>query len=194
MKVLMVNGSRREHGCTYTALNVIAEELKAQGIESEILYVGLNAVNGKIDELVATASEKMKEADGLVIGSPVYYASPTGEVMAFLDRLFSVTPAEAFRLKPAATIASARRAGTTATLDTLNKYPMYAEMPIISSRYWNMVHGNAPEDVMQDAEGLQIMRTIGRNMAWVLKNIEAGKQAGIAMPEEDAKIMTNFIR
>lgn len=194
MKVLMVNGSRRENGCTYTALTVIAEELKNAGIDSEILYVGLNAVNGNIDKVVAAAAEKMKEADGLVIGSPVYYASPTSEVMAFLDRLFSSAPAEAFRLKPAATIASARRAGTTATLDTLNKYPMYAEMPIISSRYWSMVHGNAPEDVMQDAEGLQIMRTIGRNMAWVLKNIEAGKQAGVAMPEEDAKIMTNFIR
>ncbi len=193
MKVLLLNGSRREKGCTYTALSLVAKELEAAGIDTEIIYIGLNAVNGKLDALVKDVAAKMKEADGLVVGSPVYYASPTGEIQVFLDRFAGVAGAD-LRHKPAAAIASARRAGTSTTLDVLNKYLMYNEMPVVSSNYWNMVHGNTPEEVLQDKEGVQIMETLGRNMAWLLKSIEAGKKAGVEEPPKPVKVMTNFIR
>lgn len=193
MKVLLLNGSRREKGCTYTALSLVAKELEAASIDTEIIYIGLNAVNGKLDALVKDVAAKMKDADGLVVGSPVYYASPTGEIQVFLDRFAGVAGAD-LRHKPAAAIASARRAGTTATLDVLYKYLMYNEMPIVTSNYWNMVHGNTPEEVLQDKEGVQIMETLGRNMAWLLKSIEAGKKAGVEEPSKPVKIMTNFIR
>lgn len=193
MKVLLLNGSRREKGCTYTALSLVAKELEAAGIDTEIIYIGLNTVNGKLDALVKDVAAKMKEADGLVVGSPVYYASPTGEIQVFLDRFAGVAGAD-LRHKPAAAIASARRAGTSTTLDVLNKYLMYNEMPVVSSNYWNMVHGNTPEEVLQDKEGVQIMETLGRNMAWLMKSIEAGKKAGVAEPARQAKVMTNFIR
>lgn len=193
MKVLLLNGSRREKGCTYTALSLVAKELEAAGIDTEIIYIGLNAVNGKLDALVKDVAAKMKDADGLVVGSPVYYASPTGEIQVFLDRFAGVAGAD-LRHKPAAAVASARRAGTTATLDVLYKYLMYNEMPIVTSNYWNMVHGNTPEEVLQDKEGVQIMETLGRNMAWLLKSIEAGKKAGVEEPSKPVKIMTNFIR
>lgn len=193
MKVLLLNGSRREKGCTYTALSLVAKELEAAGIDTEIIYIGLNAVNGKLDALVKDVAAKMKETDGLVVGSPVYYASPTGEIQVFLDRFAGVAGAD-LRHKPAAAIASARRAGTSTTLDVLNKYLMYNEMPVVSSNYWNMVHGNTPEEVLQDKEGVQIMETLGRNMAWLLKSIEAGKKAGVEEPSKPVKVMTNFIR
>lgn len=193
MKVVFINGSRREKGCTYTAMTIIADELKANGIESEIFHVGTRAVNGEIDAAVKEVAEAMKTADGFIVGSPVYYASPSGEICAFLDRLFGVAEAD-IRFKPAASITSARRAGTTATLDVLNKYLMYAQSPVISSRYWNMVHGSNPEEVLKDEEGVQIMKTLGRNMAWILKSIEAGKKAGVAQPSAEQKIFTNFIR
>ncbi|WP_281519781.1 flavodoxin family protein [Acidaminococcus timonensis] len=193
MKVLLLNGSRREKGCTYTALSLVAKELEAAGIDTEIIYIGLNTVNGKLDALVKDVAAKMKEADGLVVGSPVYYASPTGEIQVFLDRFAGVAGAD-LRHKPAAAIASARRAGTSTTLDVLNKYLMFNEMPVVSSNYWNMVHGNTPEEVLQDKEGVQIMETLGRNMAWLLKSIEAGKKAGVAEPARPVKVMTNFIR
>lgn len=193
MKVLMINGSRNEKGCTYTALTLIAEELLSKGIESEILYIGRDAVNGNIDKLTEQAREKMAASDALVIGSPVYYASASGEVIAFLDRFFGKAAME-LKHKPAAVIASARRAGTTATLDVLAKYPGIAEMPIVSSCYWHMVHGSRPEDVMKDEEGVQVMKTLGSNMAWLLKCLEAGKAAGIETPAPARKPMTNFIR
>ena len=193
MKVLLLNGSRREKGCTYTALSLVAKELEAAGIDTEIIYIGLNTVNGKLDALVKDVAAKMKEADGLVVGSPVYYASPTGEIQVFLDRFAGVAGAD-LRHKPAAAIASARRAGTSTTLDVLNKYLMFNEMPVVSSNYWNMVHGNTPKEVLQDKEGVQIMETLGRNMAWLLKSIEAGKKAGVAEPAKPVKVMTNFIR
>ena len=193
MKVLLLNGSRREKGCTYTALSLVAKQLEAAGIDTEIIYIGLNAVNGKLDALVKDVAAKMKDADGLVVGSPVYYASPTGEIQVFLDRFAGVAGAD-LRHKPAAAIASARRAGTSTTLDVLNKYLMFNEMPVVSSNYWNMVHGNTPEEVLQDKEGVQIMETLGRNMAWLLKSIEAGKKAGVEEPSKPVKIMTNFIR
>ena len=193
MKVLLLNGSRREKGCTYTALSLVAKELEKAGIDTEIVYIGLNTVNGKLDELVKECAAKMKEADGLVVGSPVYYASPTGEIQVFLDRFAGVAGGD-MRLKPAAAIASARRAGTSTTLDVLNKYLMYNEMPVVSSNYWNMVHGSKPEDVLQDKEGVQIMETLGKNMAWMLKCFEAGKAAGVALPQTERDYKTNFIR
>ena len=155
MKVLMINGSRREHGCTYTALQKMAEVFAEAGVESEIIFVGKRAVNGEIDELVKEIAGAAATADGIVVGSPVYYASPTGEVLSVLDRLFSVAEAD-LRFKPAAAVTSARRAGTTACLDALNKYFMFNQMPIVSSRYWNMVHGSVPEDVKKDEEGLKV--------------------------------------
>ena len=160
MKVLLLNGSPRKEGCTYTALTEIAETLKKNGVEAEIFQAG-----DPSPENVAAAAAIMKEADALVVGSPVYWA-----------------------------VASARRAGTTATLDVLIKYFTYHQMPVVSGNYWPMVHGNTPDDVKKDAEGLQIMRTVGNNMAWLLKCIEAGKKAGIEAPETEPKIMTNFIR
>lgn len=193
MKVLMLNGSRREKGCTFTALSEVAKGLGEAGIESEILHVGRDAVSGNIDNIVKDIRDRLKNADGLVVGSPVYFAGASGEITAILDRLFMLAEAD-LRLKPAAAIASARRAGTTATLDALNKYFTYAEMPIVSSRYWNMVHGAKPEDVKADEEGVQIMRILGRNMAWLLKSIEAGKKAGVEQPRAEKKVFTNFIR
>ena len=193
MKVLMINGSRNAAGCTFTALTEIAKELQKEGIDSEILHVGKDAVDGKINELVQEAIEKMKDSDGLIIGSPVYYASPSGEIVAFLDRLFGAG-AQVLRHKPAAAIASARRAGTTSTLDVLNKYIQYTEMPLVTTNYWPMVHGSIPEDVMKDEEGIQTMHLLGKNMAWLFKCIEAGKRAGVAAPEEVQKVKTNYIR
>ena len=193
MKVLLINGSRKVNGCTYTALTEIAKELTERGIESEIFNAGNKVLNGELNEAVKEAAELVKEADGIVVGSPVYYASPSGEIIMFLDRLFGTASAD-MRLKPAATLASARRGGTTATLDVLNKYFLYNQMPLIASNYWNMVHGNTPEDVMKDEEGLQIMHTLGKNMAWFLESIEAGKKAGVEQPAAETKIYTNFIR
>ena len=193
MKVLMINGSRREKGCTYTALSVVSEALAKEGIDSEICFIGKRAVDGALDELVKELVEKTKSADGFIFASPVYYASPSGEIQVVLDRLFSNPKAE-LRLKPAASIASARRAGTTATFDVLNKYATITEMPIVSSNYWNMVHGTKPEDVYEDKEGVETLQVLGRNMAWLIKSIEEGKKAGIKTPEPMKKERTNFIR
>ena len=193
MKVLLINGSRRKSGCTYTALCEVAGALQKEGIETEILYVGLDAVNGNIDQAVKEAGELVKEADGIVVGSPVYYASPSGEVLSFLDRLFWLF-GDDMKHKPGAAVVSARRAGTTASLDVLNKYFMINEMPVVSSQYWNMVHGNSPEEVKKDEEGMQIMRTLGRNMAWLIRCIAAGKEQGIATGPAEERAHTNFIR
>lgn len=193
MKVLMINGSRRENGCTFTALNLIAKSLKEEGIDSEIVFVGKDSVNGNLENLVKSLKEKCAESDGFVFGSPVYYAGPSGEIQVVLDRLFMAAGKE-LNHKPAAIVASARRAGTTATLDVLAKYPSINEMPIVSSCYWPMVHGYTPEDVMKDEEGVYVMKTLGKNLAWILKAIEAGKNAGINVPETKEKPKTNFIR
>ncbi|MBQ6527882.1 MAG: flavodoxin family protein [Clostridia bacterium] len=193
MKVILINGSRREHGCTRTALDEVAGELKACGIESEIIFIGNRAVNGKINEAVSEVGEKMREADGLIVGSPVYYASPSGEVIAFLDRLFWNYGSEMMH-KPGASVVSCRRGGNTASFDVLNKYFTITQMPVVSSQYWNMVHGNTPDEVRQDAEGLQTMRTLARNMAWLLECIRAGREKGIALPAQEERQGTNFIR
>ena len=208
MKVLMLNGSPHEKGCTYTALMEVAGELEKAGIQTEIMHVGGDLVHGCMgcgacsklgrciysQDKVNEAVEKMKESQGLIVGSPVHYASAGGAVTSFLDRFFYSGGAYAAH-KPAAAVASARRAGTTATLDQLNKYFMISQMPVVSSQYWNMVHGGCPEDVKKDEEGMQIMRVLGRNMAWLLQSIEAGKASGIAVPDmEKEKKRTNFIR
>lgn len=193
MKVLMLNGSRREHGCTEAALKLVAGSLKEEGIDSEIVFVGSDAVNGNVNELVKSLKEKCAQADGFVFGAPVYYASPTGEIQVVLDRLFSAAGSD-LNHKPAAVVTSARRAGTTASLDVLAKYPSINEMPIVTSCYWPMVHGSRPEDVEQDEEGSYVMKALGKNLAWIMKSIEAGKKAGVKQPENTDKPMTNFIR
>jgi len=188
MKVLLLNGSPRKEGCTFTALTEVADTLKKNGIDTEIFQAG-----DPSKENIAAAAAVMKEADALVVGSPVYWASPSGQIIEFMDKFASMAGKDMIH-KPAAAVASARRAGTTATLDVLLKYFTYHQMPVVSGNYWTMVHGNTPAEVKQDEEGLQIMRTLGNNMAWLLKCIEAGKNAGISAPETEKKVMTNFIR
>mgnify|MGYP000817167943 CR=1 FL=1 len=207
MKVLLLNGSTRKNGCTYVALSEVAKALNAEGIETEIVQMGAGAVRecigcnqcvgkGKCvfaDDVVNEWLEKATTADGFVFGSPVYYAHPTGQLLSVLDRLF-YAGGSLFAHKPGAAVVSARRAGTTASLDVLNKYFTDAQMPVVSSTYWNMVHGPAPELVGQDLEGLQTMRNLGRNMAWLLKCIQAGKQQGVTPPTAETAHWTNFNR
>lgn len=207
MKVLLINGSVHEKGCTYTALSEVAKALNDEGIESEIMHIGGSEISGcracgacrknsglcVFGGIVNEAIEKLDKADALVLGSPVYFAGVNGAFCAMLDRMFYAGRSK-FINKPAACVVSARRAGTTVTIDRLAKYPQISGMPLISSQYWNMVHGNKPEQVEQDLEGMQIMRQLGRNMAWILKCIEAGKEKGIAVPEREAAVTTNFIR
>ena len=193
MKVLLINGSRRISGCTYTALKEVADGLESEKISTEITHVGIDAVNGNIDKAVKETAAMLDEVDGIVLGSPVYYASPSGEIQVFLDRLFYIH-GDKLKHKPGAVVASARRAGTTAALDVLNKYLMINEMPVVSSQYWTMVHGNSPEEVRQDAEGMQTMRILGKNMAWLLRCIEAGRQAGILPERTEERVWTNFVR
>lgn len=212
MKVLMVNGSSNETGCTYTALTEIGRTLVKEGIEYEIFYIGGGAVRDCIgcrqcakkgscvftdDVPLQAFLEKARGADGFVFGTPVYYAHPSGRLFSFLDRAFYSEGRHgygAFAFKPAAAVASARRGGTTASLDGINKYFGIAQMPVVSSTYWNMVHGQTPEEVCQDAEGLQTMRNVGRNMAWMIKCFAAGKEKGILLPETEKVFSTNFIR
>lgn len=206
MKVLLLNGSPHEKGCTYTALDQIADALRGDGVEAEILWLGKEAVTscqacgacrklGKCvyEDIVNQIADKMDECDGLIIGSPVHYAGASGQTTSVMDRLF-YSASKCLRYKPGAAIVSARRGGTTAAFDQLNKYFTIAQMPVVSSRYWNMVHGNTPEQVLQDEEGVAIMRTLGHNMAWMLKCIQAGKDAGVGMPVTEAPVFTNFIR
>lgn len=208
MKVLLINGSPKSKGCTYTALCEIAKELEKENIEAEIFHIGNKPIRGCMacggcyknddnkcvfnDDVVNIALEKAKEADGFIFGSPVHYAGASGEITSFLDRFFYA--GSGFEYKLGAAIVSCRRGGSTAALDQLNKYFTISQMPIVSSQYWNMVHGNTPEEVKQDLEGMQVMRTLGKNMAWLLKCIQAGKEYGIALPEKEERARTNFIR
>ena len=206
MKVLLINGSPKPKGCTYTALSEVARELEKEDIKTEIFPIGSKPIRGCTacnrcstlgrcafdDDPVNTVLEKAKEADGFIFGSPVHYAGASGGMTSFLDRLFYA--GDCFSHKPGAAIVSCRRGGATAAFDQLNKYFTISGMPVVSSQYWNMVHGNTPDEVRQDMEGMQIMRTLGRNMAWLLKSIQAGKKAGVKLPEQEPKIATNFIR
>ena len=191
MKVLMLNGSRKERGWTYTALSLVGESLAKAGVETEIVHIGVDVLKGKVDTLVKEVGEKGALADGLVIGSPVYYASPAGGAISFMDRLFFSTPHIDKTMKVGASVVSCRRGGNTATFDALNKYFTICGMPIASSQYWNMVYGNTPEEVRQDKEGMQTMRTLGRNMAFLMKSIQLGK-AQLGLPEKEPVQQTNF--
>ena len=206
MKVLMINGSPNEFGCTYTALKEVSDKLNSHGIETEFVYLGTQAIHGciacggcyqsgkcvfsdKVNEILSKADQY----DGMVVGSPVYYSGPNGTLCAFLDRLFFCSRGR-FANKFAAAVVSCRRMGNTSSLDRLNKYFQISKMHIVSSQYWNGVHGNTPEEVKQDKEGLQIMRTLGENMAWLIKIADAGKKAGVPMPQYEKGVGTNFIR
>ena len=205
MKVLLINGSPNEFGCTYTALKEVSDTLNQEGVETEIFWIGKKAISGCIacgtckktgkcvfDDDVNKIIAKLSSIDGIVVGSPVYYAGPSGQICAFLDRLFYA--GSGFAGKLGASVVSCRRAGAATSFDRLNKYFTITNMPIVSSQYWNMVHGNIPEEVKQDKEGLQTMRTLAKNMAWLLKCIEAGKEKGIEKPKYEKTVMTNFIR
>lgn len=203
MKVLLINGSPNEHGCTYTALSETAETLQKHGIDTEILYLGKKPVAGCIacgkcretgkcvfDDKVNEVIDKLDSIDAIVVGSPVYYAGPSGQLTAFLDRLF-YSGGGRMAGKLGASVVSCRRGGASAAFDRLNKYFTISSMPIVSSQYWNGVHGNTPQEVLQDKEGLQTMRTLGRNMAWMIKSIQSGWQP---LPGKEEQIITNFIR
>ncbi|NMA42983.1 MAG: flavodoxin family protein [Oligosphaeraceae bacterium] len=206
MQVLLINGSPHQYGCTHTALREIAKELEREGIASQELHIG----NGPIqpctacggcaksgycvfsDDLVNQAIELLHKADAMIVGSPVHYAAPNGSLCAFLDRMF-FRKSKSYALKPAAAIVSCRRGGASAAFDRLNKYFTISSMPVVSSQYWNSVHGNTPEEVQRDLEGMQTMRTLARNMAWLLKCIDAAKNK-VPLPIQEDWIATNFIR
>jgi multimeric flavodoxin WrbA len=207
MKVLLINGSPNKKGCTYTALCEVEKELNQQHIETEIFYIGKKPIRGCTacakclgtgkcvfdDDSVNAVLVKADKSDGFVFGSPVHYAGPSGFIKSFLDRCF-YAGSGVFAFKPGAAIVSCRRGGAASAFEQLNKYFTISNMPIVSSQYWNMVHGNTPEEVLQDLEGLQTMRTLGRNMAWLIKSIAAGKKSGVGLPEKEERVWTNFIR
>jgi len=211
MKVLLVNGSPKSDGCTNAALTEVAGALNSSGVETEFFWIGNSPISGciacrkceengdcLINDVVNDFRKKAASADGFIFGTPVHYGSAAGGMVSFMDRVFysefKGNKSKAFYLKPAAVVVSARRAGTTATFDQMNKYLALTQMPIVSSRYWNIVHGMVPEDVKQDAEGLYTLRVLGRNMAYLLKCLEAGKKGGVPLPEQEALVLTNFIR
>ena len=205
MKVLLINGSPKRDGNTALALREMEQIFIQEGVEVETIHVGTQDIRGctacggcfrqgkcVFDDLVNDVAEKFREADGLVVASPVYYASPNATLIALLDRLFYSSRFDK-RMKVGASVAVARRGGCSATFDMLNKYFTISGMPVASSQYWNSVHGAAPGEVESDAEGLQTMRTLGRNMAFLLKSIALGKET-YGLPETEAKVATNFIR
>lgn len=206
MKALLINGSPNQKGCTYTALKEAAATLEKHGVETEIIYLGKKPIagciacnacfktgkcvwNDKVNEII----DSLDSVDAIIAGSPVYFAGPSGQLTAFLDRLFYAAGGR-MAGKLGASVVSCRRGGATAAFDRLNKYFTISNMPVVSSQYWNQVHGFTPEDVKKDGEGLQTMRALGENMAWLLKSIEAGRKAGVAAPQYENRVMTNFIR
>lgn len=207
MKVLLFNGSPNAQGCTYTALKMVANTLEDEGIETEIIQLGTSPIGGCLGcgfcrmgdrlcvqkDIVNEILPKLEQADGFVFGSPVHFAGASGALTSFMDRLFYAGGSK-FRLKPAAAVVSARRGGTTAAFDQINKYFTIREMPVVSSQYWNMVHGNTPEEVMQDEEGLQTMRVLARNMAYLMRCMAVARAAGIPLPKQEPHAVTNFIR
>ena len=205
MKVLLINGSPHANGCTYTALENVAIGLHEKGIETEMIQVGHLDIRGCIacgqcrtlgqcvfNDKVNEVAKKFEEADGIVVGSPVYYAGPNGTLVSFLNRLFYSTSFSK-TMKAGAAVVSCRRGGASSTFDVLNKYFTISQMPIAPSRYWNSVHGNTREEVMQDLEGLFTMRTLGRNMAFLLEAIQNQKEKS-GLPEMEPRVATNFIR
>lgn len=209
LKVLLVNGSPHKEGCVYTVLSEIAGTLKEEGIQSEIFWVGNQPVAGCIGcgscigkrncfrkDTVNDFTALIDKYDGFIFGTPVHYAGASGFMTSFMDRVFFIDEFNGEHLagKPAAAIATCRRSGGTATLDQLNKYMADCNMPIVPSQYWNVIHGNTPEEIRQDTEGLQIMRVLAKNIAWLLKCIRIGREQGIEFPNHEQHIMTNFIR
>jgi multimeric flavodoxin WrbA len=207
MKVLLINGSPEANGCTWRALKEIADTLEAEGVEAEIAQIGKKKVGGCIgcggcarnnhrcvfkDDVVNEILDKVDTADGMIVGSPVYFGSPNGSLISLMDRMYMA--GINYKFKPAAAICSARRAGTTSTIDVINKYFLMADQPIVPSNYMNMVHGATAADVEKDEEGLQTMRILGRNMAYMLKCFEAGRKAGLKEPELEEKVKTSYIR
>ena len=206
MKVILVNGSPKEKGCTYTALKEVKKQLNKNDIETEIFWIGNKPVSGclgcggclktgkcVIDDKVNEFLGKAKEADGFIFGSPVHFAASSGMLSSFMDRVF-YGRGKLFANKVASAVVSCRRGGATAAVDEINKYFLMTNMPIVSSQYWNMVHGNTPEEVLKDEEGMQTMRTLGNNMAWLLKCIDVAKKNGVDYPENEKPVKTNFIR
>lgn len=206
MKVILVNGSPHEKGCTYTALKEIEGALNKNDIETEIFWLGAKPISGCIgcgnclktgqcfiDDKVNEFLEKVPKVDGFIFGTPVHFAATSGMLSSFMDRVFYGRK-NLFSNKLGAGIVSCRRGGATAALDEINKYFGISNMPIVTSQYWNMIHGNTPDEVKQDEEGMQTMRTLGNNMAWLLKSIKAGKEAGIEEPKNEKTIKTNYIR
>ncbi|MEL7622372.1 MAG: flavodoxin family protein [Clostridiales bacterium] len=207
MRVLLLNGSPREKGCTYTALAEVAKAINDEGIETTIFHIGNKAVQGCIDcrackdslrcifndDHVNEAITLLTKADGLVVGSPVYFAGPCGALCSFLDRMFYLK-SHLYAYKPAAAVVNCRRGGASSAFDRLNKYFTISNMPVVSSQYWNSTHGTTVEEVLQDLEGLQTMRTLGRNMAWMLKGLTiAAEDIDLPKPEHPRQ-RTNFIR
>lgn len=206
MKVLLVNGSPHQHGCTYTALKETADAFAARGIETEILWVGNGPVAGctacgacrktgkcVFDDLVNRIIERIDTYDGFLFGTPVYYGGPSGQILALMNRLF-YSKSRAMAGKPVAAVVSCRRGGASAAFQQMNMHFMMTNMIVVTSQYWNQVHGNTPEEVLQDAEGLQTMRTLAENMTYILRCQEAGRAAGVPRPQYEPKIATNFIR
>lgn len=205
MKVLLVNGSSRRNGCTNAALTQVEKALREEGVDTEMIFIGNQPLPDCIachqcrklgrcvfDDCVNEFVEKAKAADGFVFGSPVYYAHPSARLLTFMDRAF-YSGGKHFMFKPAAAVLSARRAGTTASFDVINKYFTICAMPVVSSTYWNHVYGAEAEQVQQDAEGLMTMTNLGRNMAWLLKCIDLGRRHGVDAPV-NPKVLTNFVR
>lgn len=205
MKVLLINGSPHKEGCTYTALAEVAGELEAAGIETEMIQIGHLDIRGCIacgsckktgkcafDDIVNEVNDKLREADGLVLGSPVYFAGPNATIRAFMDRLFYSIRCD-LRAKVGASVVSCRRGGSGSAFDSLNKYFTITGMPVVSSNYWNAIHGNTREEALQDLEGLQTMRMLGRNMAFLIRSIALGKEK-YGLPEKEKKIITSYIR
>lgn len=201
--VIVLNGSPHEKGCTARALEEVIKTLNAEGVGTELVNIGKDSVSGCIacgfcekngrcvfNDKVNEVAGKFKDADGLLVGSPVYYSSPNGTILSFLDRLF-YSASYPLRMKVGAAVVSCRRGGNTATFDVLNKYFTISSMPIVSSTYWNQVHGHTASDVEKDLEGLQVMRNLGRNMAFLIKAI-AGAKAQNGLPPEEKSAYTNF--
>ena len=206
MKVTLVNGSPHPKGCTHTALEEVKKTLEKNKIETEEFWIGNKPIAGCIgcgkcletgkcfiEDKVNEFLEKVPETDGFIFGTPVHFASGSGMITSFMDRIF-YGRRNLFKNKLGAGIVSCRRGGATSTFDQINKYFAMNNMPIVTSQYWNMVHGSKPEDVLKDEEGMQTMRTLANNMSWLLKSIEAGKNVGIKAPENEKIILTNFIK
>ncbi len=202
-KILLINGSPKASGCTYTALNEMINVFNNEGIETELIHIGNKEIRGCVacnhcrengkcvfDDMVNVANEKFKTSDGIVVGSPVYYASPNGSLISFMDRLFYSAPFSK-HMKVGAAIVNARRGGNTASFDVLNKYFSISGMPVASGTYWNMTHGFTPDDVKKDKEGLQTMRNLARNMAFMIKAIKDAKDK-YGLPEVETGLFTSF--